>query len=63
MRHLTPGAPEKVRRIACRFSKPLYPGEPIRTRIWQTGPGMAFWQTVDAAGAPIISRGVFEYTA
>jgi acyl dehydratase len=61
MRHLTPQVPEKVRRIACRFSKPLYPGESIRTVIWKTGPENAVWKTVDADGEPIITNGIFEY--
>lgn len=62
VKHLTPGEPEKVRRMACRFSKPLYPGVPIRTLIWKTGPGRALWKTVNAAdGAEIITNGVFEY--
>ncbi|WP_373498040.1 MaoC/PaaZ C-terminal domain-containing protein [Desulfococcus sp.] len=60
--HLAPGAPEKVRRIACRFSKPLYPGVPIRTLIWSTGPGTALWKTVTADGGDeIITGGLFEY--
>ncbi len=62
MKHLTPGTPEKVRRIACRFAKPLYPGAPIRTLIWKTGPGGAVWKTIAAAGGEeIITNGIFEY--
>lgn len=59
---LTPGQPEKVRRFACRFAQPLYPGEPIKTRIWKTKEGKALWQTVNAnTGDIVIDRGIFEY--
>jgi NAD(P)-dependent dehydrogenase (short-subunit alcohol dehydrogenase family)/putative sterol carrier protein len=59
---LTPGKPEEVRRLACRFAQPLYPGEPIKTRIWKTGEGKALWQTVNAQrGDIVIDRGLFEY--
>lgn len=57
-----PGEPEKVRRIACRFTKALYPGEPIRTAIWKTDKGTALWQTINAnTGDIIIDKGVFVY--
>jgi acyl dehydratase len=59
---LTPGKPETVRRLACRFAQSLYPGEPIKTRIWKTKEGKALWQTVNAnTGDIIIGRGIFEY--
>ena len=59
---LCPGEPELARRFDCRFSKPLYPGEPIRTLIWKTGDGRAVWRTVNAeSGAVVIDKGVFEY--
>ena len=62
MASLTPGEPEKVRRLACRFVQPLYPGEPIKTLIWKTGDGDALWQTVNSkTGDIVIDRGVFEY--
>ncbi|MGM0452934.1 MAG: SDR family NAD(P)-dependent oxidoreductase [Thermodesulfobacteriota bacterium] len=59
---LIPGAPEKIHRLNCRFSKPLYPGDPIRTRIWKTEDGRAVWQVVNSrTGDTVISNGVFEY--
>lgn len=62
IRELAPGCPEKVRRIACRFSRPLYPGVSIRTLIWKTGPGSALWKTLRAdTGEEIITHGRFEY--
>jgi len=59
---LIPGEPERAKRMDCRFSKPLYPGIPIRTLIWKTGEGKAVWKTVNAqTGEEVISNGVFEY--
>ena len=62
MASLTPGEPERVGRIACRFTRPLYPGEPIRTLIWNAGAGKALWRTVHAGtGTAVIDGGEFEY--
>jgi acyl dehydratase/putative sterol carrier protein len=62
MASLTPGKPEKVRRLACRFLQTLYPGEPIKTLVWKTKEGMAVWRTLNAGtGDIVIDRGIFEY--
>jgi acyl dehydratase len=59
---LVPGKPGNVRRIACRFSRPLYPGEPIQTLIWKGGEGKALWRTQNARnGDTVIDCGAFEY--
>jgi NAD(P)-dependent dehydrogenase (short-subunit alcohol dehydrogenase family)/acyl dehydratase/putative sterol carrier protein len=59
---LVPGRPEQVRRLACRFSKTLYPGIPIKTLIWKTTDGKAVWRTVNAEnGQTVIDNGEFEY--
>jgi len=59
---LTPGKPELVRRLACRFSKTLYPGDPIRTLIWKVAEGKAVWRTINTrTGETVIDNGVFEY--
>ena len=59
---LVPGEPEKVRRMDCRFSKPLYPGDPIRTLIWKEGEDRALWRVVNAkTGDTVIDYGVFTY--
>lgn len=59
---LNPGEPEKARRLACRFSKPLYPGVTIRTKIWKNGGNVAYWETENAAtGDKVISQGIYEY--
>jgi acyl dehydratase/putative sterol carrier protein len=62
MMSLTPGEPEKVRRLACRFLQALYPGEPIKTLVWKTKEGIAAWRTINVStGDIVIDRGVFEY--
>jgi NAD(P)-dependent dehydrogenase (short-subunit alcohol dehydrogenase family)/acyl dehydratase/putative sterol carrier protein len=62
MAHFVPGEPEKVRRLACRFSRTLYPGEPIKTLIWKMPDGRALWRVVNAVnGEMVIDNGIFEY--
>jgi acyl dehydratase len=62
MASLTPGKPERVRRFACRFSKPLYPGDPIRTLIWKIAEGKALWRTINTrTNETVIDYGIFEY--
>jgi len=62
IRRLTPGCPERVRRIGCRFVSPLYAGTPIQTLIWSSGEGRALWRVVRACdGGLVIDRGVFDF--
>jgi NAD(P)-dependent dehydrogenase (short-subunit alcohol dehydrogenase family)/acyl dehydratase len=62
MQSLTAGKPELVRRLACRFSNPLYPGDPVKTLIWKTEEGKAVWRTINArTGEVVIDNGIFEY--
>lgn len=59
---LMPGAPEKMRRLACRFSHFLYPGVSIQTLIWPLEPGRALWRVINAeSGVTLIDNGVCEY--
>jgi NAD(P)-dependent dehydrogenase (short-subunit alcohol dehydrogenase family)/acyl dehydratase len=59
---LVPGEPQKVRRLDCRFKRPLYPGVPIKTLIWKVEDGRALWRVVNAeSGEVVIEKGVFEY--
>jgi acyl dehydratase len=60
---LIPGEPERTTRMACRFTRPLYPGEPIRTLIWKTDEGKALWRVIHAGtGQTVIDSGEFEYS-
>ena len=62
IKHLIPGEPGKVRRMANRFRSPLYPGTPIEIRIWNEGDGRALWRVVNIdSGDVVIENGIFEY--
>ena len=62
MANLTPGKPEMVRRLNCRFTRPLYPGDPIETLVWKTAEGKAVWRTKNTkTGETVIDGGEFEY--
>jgi acyl dehydratase len=62
IRCLTPGGPERVRRIGCRFTRPLYAGTAIKTLIWPVGPNRALWRVARATdGVVVADRGVFEF--
>jgi acyl dehydratase len=59
---LIPGKPEMTKYISCRFARPLYPGEPIRTLIWRIEKNRALWRVVHAvSGQSIIDHGLFDY--
>ena len=59
---LCPGEPQKVRRLDCRFKRPLYPGVPIQTLIWKTEEGRALWRVVNAENNEVVmDNGFFEY--
>ncbi len=62
MASFTPNMPELVRRINCRFTRPLYPGDPIETHIWKTDNEKAFWKIRNTkTGEIVIDGGEFEY--
>jgi NAD(P)-dependent dehydrogenase (short-subunit alcohol dehydrogenase family)/acyl dehydratase/putative sterol carrier protein len=59
---LVPGEPQKVRRLDCRFKRPLYPGVSIKTLIWEIGDGKALWRVINAeSGEVVMDNGIFEY--
>ncbi|MGD9044806.1 MAG: SDR family NAD(P)-dependent oxidoreductase [Desulfobacterales bacterium] len=59
---LVPGEPQKVRRLDCRFKRPLYPGVPIKTMIWKIDDSKALWRVVNAeSGEVVMDNGIFEY--
>ena len=62
IKHLMPGEPERMTRFRVRFSRPLYPGVPIKTLIWKENDGKAFFRTVNAkTGDVILDLGVVEW--
>ncbi len=59
---LFPGEPERMTRFKVRFSRPLYPGVPIKTQIWKEGEGQAFFRTVNVkTGEVVLDRGTVEW--
>jgi NAD(P)-dependent dehydrogenase (short-subunit alcohol dehydrogenase family)/acyl dehydratase/putative sterol carrier protein len=62
IKHLFPGEPERITRFRNRFSKPLYPGTPIKTQIWKIEEGRALFRTINAVtGEAAIDRGIVEW--
>jgi acyl dehydratase len=56
--------PARFRRLAARFSAPVFPGETIRIRIWKTQTGRAAFQAhVVERDSIALNNGVFEYVA
>ena len=51
--------PTRVKRIAVRFSAPLFPGETVTTRVWETNGDYGF-ESVNAEGAPVVKDGRVE---
>ncbi|OGA46750.1 MAG: 3-alpha,7-alpha,12-alpha-trihydroxy-5-beta-cholest-24-enoyl-CoA hydratase [Betaproteobacteria bacterium RIFCSPLOWO2_12_FULL_62_58] len=52
--------PARFKSMEGRFSSPVYPGETIRTEIWQDGPIVSFRATVPARGVTVINNGRAE---
>lgn len=52
--------PARFKSMEGRFSSPVYPGETIRTEIWQDGPVVSFRSTVPARGVTVINNGRAE---
>ena len=51
--------PRRVRRVAVRFSAPLFPGNSVTTRVWRTDGGFGF-ESLGGDGAPILKDGLLE---
>ena len=52
--------PARFVSMAGRFSSPVYPGEIIRTEMWQDGNVLAFRATVPARGVTVLNNGCAE---
>jgi acyl dehydratase len=51
--------PRAVRRLAVRFSAPLFPGESLTTRVWDAAGGFGF-ESVNAQGVAVLKDGRLE---
>jgi len=64
IKHLFPGEPERMARFRVRFSRPLYPGQPIKTQIWRVEEGKALFRTVNLeTGEVVLDRGIVEWVS
>ncbi|HEU5489650.1 MAG TPA: MaoC/PaaZ C-terminal domain-containing protein [Gaiellaceae bacterium] len=51
--------PRAVKRIAVRFSAPLFPGETVTTRVWNVDAGFGF-ESVNPEGTAVLKDGRLE---
>ena len=49
--------PARFRRLAVRFSAPLFPGDTVKTRIWDLGDGAFGFDAVSGQGATVVKDG------
>lgn len=56
------GDPTRIRRVAARFSKPVFPGQELTTKVWALpdGHGLYGFETYGPAGAAVITNGEVE---
>jgi acyl dehydratase len=52
------GDPARFGGYACRFSRPVYPGDTVRTDIWKTSDGAQFRVTVTDRDEVVLDRGL-----
>ncbi len=61
---LADGDPQRMKRLAVRFAKPLLPGQEISTRFWRDDkfgvPGRYRFETQAADGTIVLSNGIVE---
>ena len=64
IQHACPDDPQRLKRLAVRFSKMAFPEETITTRIWRSGEtdgrDVYQYETTNADGAPVIKDGLAE---
>src|SRR3954452_4285402 len=51
--------PRRVRRLAVRFSAPVFPGDTVTTRVWRVEGGYGF-ETLDGEGKAVLKDGRLE---
>lgn len=56
-RDLANGDPARFGGYACRFSRPVFPGDTVRTDIWNTEGGSRFRVSVPARNEVVLDRG------
>jgi acyl dehydratase len=51
--------PARIKRLAVRFSAPLFPGETVTTRVWRSNGAYGF-ESLNGEGKPVIKDGLAE---
>jgi acyl dehydratase len=54
------GDPSRLKRLAVRFSKNVFPGDDVTTPIYEAGPGRYAFETHSSRGDLVISNGLAE---
>jgi acyl dehydratase len=61
---LAGGDPTRVRRVSVRFSKPVFPGQELTTKLWKESEGQGTvvygFETYNPDGAAVIKNGLVE---
>jgi acyl dehydratase len=52
--------PQEIRRLAVRFSAPLFPGDQLATRVWQLGDSTYGFAAAGSDGTPVVKDGRAE---
>ena len=55
------GNPNRLTRLAVRFSKPVLPEDRLETKIWRAGDGAVEFETVNQKGEPVLINGRAEF--
>jgi len=54
--------PTRFRAMEGRFSKPVYPGDELTVKMWETEPGQAVYRTETQGGDVVIDSGLCQYS-
>ena len=57
------GDPTRFRSMEGRFSSPVFPGETLTIKAWDTGDGEAVFQTAGDDGRVVLDGGRVTFTA
>ena len=60
IQHACPDDPQRLKRLAVRFSKVVQPGQTITTRIWDAGAGTRAYETTSDTGEVVIKDGLAQ---
>ena len=55
--------PARFTGMEARFSSPVFPGEALTVKVWETGDGEAIFQTAGGDGRTVIDAGRLTFTA